>query len=552
MSMDATTPVQATNHVPSTSAAMAANQKIWQYTNNSPFYAMLPAPFITFYQNWVRQWLYWYDGYVPYVHGGSIGLLSTGIGTTIVNRCADQVYGGNIMFANAKKPRLVETNAEGKRVGKALDFISNDWINRVDGKTILKRCGKDALAGGFALLKLNKCDGELWLDELRADRFYMNKVGNDIRQVVCVLSFFDNTVDRDHGDRYVLIEERRYERVGIFGEEFPVIEYKMYKTSVSIQYFTGIQDNCIRWEELPKSVKRAFKEQYGSDVMLNQPQAMNGFTDLGVYLMLASDGVSSVPQIGLGESILANITTYLYEYEFYNTCFNTDMYLARGRVLVPKPMQGPQAHRPNNNFDDSPYISNQPAGLDSFIYTKYDTLNNEGNKPEAIQFALRSQEWREARNILIESMATGIGMSVSTLASYISDGSNRTAREVSAEESSTTLFVENMRRRFEVPINQMLRAVLRFYGYIDDVEIRWTRAGMTNQTVLVDVLTRAVASGLISQKKAHHAFNFDDDEEQNEEDYQLVVEARKEAQAANSASIWGDMNDDTEVTERGV
>lgn len=545
------TPIQATQHLNGVSAAMAANQKMWQQTNNASFYSMLPAPYMMFYQNWVRNWLYWYDGYVPYVHGGSMGLLSTSIATTIVNRCADSVFGGNIMFANARKPRLVERSADGKKIAKALDFISNKWINDVDGKTILKRCGKDALGGGFALLKLNKRNNELWLDELRADRFYLDKVGTDIRKCVCVLSFFDNMTERNDGERYVLIEERRFETVGILGEEFPVVEYKMYKTSVAIQYFTGIQDNCIRWEELPKAVKKAFKENYGSDVMLNKPQAMNGFTDLGVYLMLASDGVSAVPQIGLGESILANITTFLYEYDFYNTCFNTDMYLARGRVLVPKPMQGPRSMGPQG-ANGVAYVSNQPSGLDSFMYTKYEALNNEGNKPEPIQFALRSAEWKEARNILIESMATGIGMSVSTLASYLSDGSNRTAREVSAEESATTLFVENMRRRFEVPINQMLRAVLRFYGFIDDVEIRWTRAGMTNQTVLVDTLAKAVQAGLISQKKAHHAFNFDDDEEQNEEDYALVVEAQKAQEAANSASIWGDMNDGTEVMERGV
>lgn len=542
------TPIQATNHSTPISAAMASNQKMWQHTSNAPFYAMLPAPYMGFYNNWVRQWLYWYDGYVPYVHGGSMGLLSTCIGTTIVNRCADQVYGGSIMFANVRKPRLVETDSEGKTIGKALDFIANDWINRTDGKTILKRCGKDALAGGFALLKLNKRDGELWLDELRADRFYLDKVGNDIRRCVCILSFFDNTTEKNDGNRYVLVEERRYETVGILGEEFPVVEYKMYKTSVQIQHFTGLQDNCTRWEELPKAVKKAFKEQYGSNTMLNAPQALNGFSDLGVYLMLASDGVSNVPQIGLGESILANITTYLYEYDFYNTCFNTDMYLARGRVLVPKPMQGPQARGPNGMTA----VSSQPSGLDSFMYTKYEAMNNDANKPEPIQFALRSAEWKEARNILIESMATGIGMSVSTLASYISDGSNRTAREVSAEESATTLFVENMRRRFEVPINQMIRTVLRFYGFIDDVEIRWTRAGMTNQTVLVDTLTKAVQAGLISQKKAHHAFNFDDDEEQNEEDYALVVQTQKERDAANSQSIWGDMGDDTEVMERGI
>ena len=532
-------PIQATDHLPKVAVSVASNQKMWQTTSNENFYAMLPAPYVSFYTNWVKQWLYWYDGYVPYIHGGQYGLLSTSIGTTIVNRCADQVFGGNIMFSNARKPLMHEKTSDGKTVSKALDFISNDWMNRVDGKTILKRCGKDALGGGFALLKLNKRNGELWLDELRADRFYLEKTTTSIRKCVSVLSFYDG-ITRDSDDKFVLIEERRFEEIGILGEEIPVIEYKMYRTSVPIQHFTSIQDNCIKWENLPKQIKKAFKAEYGN-VRLNAPMALNGFSDLGVYLLLASDGVSSVPQIGLGESILANILTYLYEYDFYNTCFNTDMYLARGRVLVPKSIQGPNARN-----------GSHPSGLDEFIYTRYESPNNDGNKPEAVQFALRSAEWKEARNILIESMATGIGMSVSTLASYLSDGSNRTAREVSAEESATTLFVENMRRRFEVPINDMLRAVLRYYGYVDDVEIRWTRAGMTNQTVLVDTLARAVQAGLISEKKAHHAFNFDDDEEQNEEDYKLVVADRKNREAANSESIWGGMNDETEVAERGV
>ena len=511
---------------------MAYNQKMWQMTNNERFYSMLPAPYIMFYQNWVKQWLYWYDGYVPYVHGGSAGLLSTSIGTTIVNRCNDQVFGGNIMFSNANKPLLV-IEKDGKKVGKALDFISNDWMKRVNGKTVLKKCGKDALGGGFALLKLNKKNGELWLDELRADRFYLDKTGDEIRRAVCIISFYDAIAERNE-DHYVLIEERRFESIGILGEEIPVVEYKMYKTSVPIQYMTGLQDNCIRWEQLPKHVRTAFKSQYGN-VRLNEPKALNGFTDLGVYLMLASDGVAAVPQIGLGESILANITTYLYEYDFYNTCFNTDMYLARGRVLVPKPMQSPVGR------GGDPRLPNmQPSGLDDFMYTKYESTNNDGNKPEAIQFALRSAEWREARNILIESIATGIGMSVSTLASYISDGSNRTAREVSAEESATTLFVENMRRRFEVPINAMLRTVLRFYGFTDDVEIRWTRAGMSNQTVLVETLARAKEAGLISGKKAHHAFNFDDDEEQNNEDYALVLEEQEKARNQFPDMPYGD------------
>ena len=519
------TPIQAIQHSTPISAAMAMNQRQWQQVNNEHFYSMLPAPYIMFYRNWVKPCLQWYDGYVPSVHGGAAGLLSTCIGTTLVNRCTDQVFGGNIMFANARKPKLVEEGENGKKIGVALDFISNTWVKKVNAKAIIKKCAKDALGGGFSLLKLNKRNGELWLDELRADRFYIDRVGTDIRKCLCVLSFYQNTTN-SNADHYVLIEERRYESIGILGEEIPVVEYKMYKTSTPIQFFAGVQDNTIRWEQLPKEVRKAFKDQYGADMRLNEPKALNGFSNLGVYLMLASDGVSAIPQVDLGESILSNITTFLYEYDFYNTCFNTDMYLARGRVLIPKPMQSPTAMGGLGNPMLN-YANTQPAGLDSFVYTKYEGLNNEDSKPEPIQFALRSAEWREARDILVQSMASGIGMSVSTLASYISDGSNRTAREVSAEESATTLFVENMRRRIEIPINQMLADVLRFYGYVDDVEIRWTRAGLTNQTILVETLARAKEAGLISGRKAHHAFNFDDDEEQNEEDYALVLEEQQ-------------------------
>ncbi len=505
---------------PRSSLSAVSNQSLWQWTNNNDFYAMIPSPYYSFYNNWVREWLRWYDGHVPWVHAGPMGLLSTHIGTTLVDRVTDSVFGGNLMFANARKP-TVRIEKNGKSVGSALDFISNDFALATNLKGRIKSAIKNAYAGGFSLLKLNVSGGELWLDSLRADRFYIDVTARgDIRKVVSFLSFYTETVKKgSDGKRYALVEERRYEKIGMFDKEIPVVEYKIYSTSVPIQYFTTDSENFVMYEQLPKSVREVFKKDYPFE--LNVPQALNGFNDLGVFLLKATDDISNVPQLNLGESLLSHILTYLYEYDFYNTCFNTDMYLARGRVLVPKAMQSPQARTGNQN-----------AGLDDFLYTKIETMNTDSQKPEAVQFALRADEWRNARNMLLESIATSIGISVSTLASYISDGSNRTAREVSAEESATTLFIENARRRFEKPLNDMLKTILRYYGYVDDVEIRWTRSGMTNQTLLVDTLTKAVNAGLISRQKAHHAFNYDDDEEQNQEDYELVE--KDDAQRQNT------------------
>ena len=505
--------------------SLAENQKRWQWVNNNDFYSVLPASYYSFYNNWVRLWLYWADGYVPWIHGTSNGLLSTNIGTMIVDRATDCVFGGNVMFANARVPQVRITKENGKSIGKALDFISNKWGYDVDFKTKIKLAIKYAFAGGFSILKLNMHEGELWVDTLRADRFYLAKTSRgEINKCVSILNFYEDTTKKNDSKRYVLVEERRYEDIGMFGDKIPVVEYKIYDTSVPIQYLSAPHDSYIRWEQLPKCIKEAFKSEYS--FKLNEPQAMNGFDDLGVYMLKGSDTIQNVPQMDLGESILANVLNYLYEYDFYNTCFNTDMYLARGRVLIPKYMQSPQAKQQGN----------ANAGLDDFSYTKVDLPNPDATKPEAIQFQLRSAEWKEARNTLLENIATNIGFSVSTIASYLNDSSNRTAREVSAEESATTLFIENNRRRFEAPINEMLKTVLRFYGYIDDVEIRWSRAGMTNQTVLVDTLTKAVSAGLISRKKAHDQYNYDDDEEQNAEDYVLV----EKEEATKQNSLFGE------------
>ena len=55
---------------PRLSVSVIANQKQWQWVNNNDFYTLLPAEYYSFYNNWVRLWLYWYDGYVPWIHGG--------------------------------------------------------------------------------------------------------------------------------------------------------------------------------------------------------------------------------------------------------------------------------------------------------------------------------------------------------------------------------------------------------------------------------------------------------------------------------------------------
>lgn len=508
--------------------AVSENQRKYQWTNNESFYSLLPAPYRTFYYQWVKLPLQWYDGFVPWVHGGSSGLMSTNTATAIVNRAADLTLGGDIMFANKHKPVLYKEK-NGKKIGQALDFIANKWAIECNFNGNIKCALRNAYAGGFSLLKLNKNNGELWVDNLRADRFFVDKTSRgDIRRAMCVLAFYDNMSSGANGKTYCLLEDRYYKTINeLTSEEVPVVEYKIYDTSVPVQYFDMQRDSFIPWEQLPKAIKQAFKAEYGG-MKLNQPQAMNGFSNLGVYIVKGSEDISNVPQVGLGESLLSNILNYLYEFDFWNTAFNMDMYLGRGRVLVPAYMQNAQAAAGNDA---------RHKVLEDFAYQEVPSRGGGGiEKPEPVQFALRAEEWKSLRNTLLENICTNLGLSPSSLAGFLQDGAQRTAREVSAEESATTLFVEAHRRIIEVPINAMIKDILTFYGYTDGVEIRWTKAGMTNQTLLVENLTKALSAGLIDGRKAYAMYNFDDDEEQINEGYEAVQKER----AAQQNNFFGD------------
>ena len=99
--------------------------------------------------------------------------------------------------------------------------------------------------------------------------------------------------------------------------------------------------------------------------------------------------------------------------------------------------------------------------------------NEEENKPLPIQYELRSSEWKEIRDTLMQNIVINTRMNISTIASFLQDSnSQKTAREISTEESETALFVDDKREIIEKPINELLKIVLRYYGYQDDVLIR--------------------------------------------------------------------------------
>ena len=88
---------------PWTNAAVFNTYWTYSFIGRSSFYGMIAPEYYDFMLRWVRNWLYWYDGYVPYFHNQEQGILSTRIASALVDRAVKKVIGGRVMFKNAGK-----------------------------------------------------------------------------------------------------------------------------------------------------------------------------------------------------------------------------------------------------------------------------------------------------------------------------------------------------------------------------------------------------------------------------------------------------------------
>jgi hypothetical protein len=437
----------------------------YSFINNALFYPLVPAPYIDFYQRFVRQWFYWYDGYVPYLHVQDNGIFSTRLATTLVKKVAAQINGGKL---------LLETNGKDD-VGDNLHF-AEEWMNKNDISNKIDSLVEFAAAGGTSLIKLNFDGKDLWMQPMRLDNYFIDADWKGrVIDFTGFIQTFTQTIRKDQQNYVFYLLERRF-----FGDDGkPYVKYIVKRSTQNIttaRDYNMSETQEIPYEDLPKKVKTALKDQYNG-IALNVEQPLPFNDCLGLYTYKFTPHISNLPQLPYGDSLFSTIISYLLSYDYYFSALNTNMYVGRSRVLMPKAMQNPNNQR-ENNWND---------GLDSFTFTKVPYTNPDDQKPLPLQFDLRSADWTKIRNILLESIATGIGINPSTLASFLDDNSARTARQISTEEGATALYVENKRELLRTPINHMLETVLEFYNKIPNIVVKFSKAGTTNLRNLVEI-----------------------------------------------------------------
>lgn len=512
----------------------------WQYSylNREAFYSNINAESREYMQRWVKHALYWYDGWVPYFHSNQEGIFSTRIASALVDGAAKKVIGGRIFYKNANK----ETNT-GIEINKALQFIASEWSKKTKFSKEIKRVTTFAAAGGTALLKLNKDDEGLWAEALRFDSFYpVVGARGKLIEVMCFLRNFtkvsDITKNGQSNDSFYVVEHRyfgKHTRLdGEVIENAPLVEYKIIKSTGSATQGQSYAEKGtrIKFCDLPRKVRENIGSAY-SFIAFDKPLILPFNAHLGAVLVNWTDGVSNLPELPFGDSLLSNIMPYLQSWDYYFSAFNTDMYIGRGQVIMPGFMQ-----KKNAKGEDGYY-----SGKGGLMFTKAPGLTADDQKPLPVQFDLRSTSWKEIRDMLMQNIAINTRMNISTIASFLQDtNGNKTAREISTEESETALFVDDKREIIERPINELLTIVLRYYGYNDDVVIRWSQAGLSNVYTRTDMIATAVQNGFCSQFKAVQMFGQDDDEYQIQEEYNRCLEDKERNEQQQGGGLFNDQD----------
>lgn len=503
-----------------------AMQEYYSYVNNTTFFNLVTAQMRPFYRK-VQNWSQWINGFVPTFHNFTRGVMPTHLAKAIVDKVSALIYGGGILFE--------ADGAEQDNHSETLDFVS-DWVKCSDFKNVIQDALRQAAGLGTAALKLNFSRGEkVWVESVPLNRsFYSMSGSGEVLSAKFYIKAFTKTYNNGKDDsQYALVEERYYKTED--GQRKPYARYKLYSESVQVNQFSA-PSAPISWETTPHWLREALKTDY-SGLMVDREIRLP-LTSLGVYLVKWTPSLSSMPGLKYGDSVLEGIIKYLCEFDILSSIMDTEMYTGRARAYATKAVTN---KRNGNNA-----VGTYNEGLDNMI-TFVETMNTDGEPLKFFQPNMRAEEIKSMRNTLLENIATAIGISPSSFASYLQDQSARTAREISSEESATTLFVENKREVILTAINDLLHDLTNYYGKVDDVVARFSKAGQTNYNLLIENTLKLYQGGLMDLRSAVATVNPQMDNEQIDKIVEAIREEQEQKRAEEQNSMFGNMDFGSEI-----
>ena len=491
-----------------------AFNQYYNWTNNTAFYTLASPYLFNFYMQNVWVWDQWNLGYVRNFHNEQKGILPSQFASSLCQKVSDLIYGDGVIFNGEKKGDD----------GKAVDFVSNVLEPEMQIKRTIKDSVLKACQLGNSLLKINCNGNKLWLEALAGNRFFvdLDSRGNVVKSTTFVNIFTTSANNDKQKQSYGLVEERYWkDETNEFGDAVrkPYARYCIYPlASVGNTFTRPTTMASMKFEQLPRSVSRQFLADYGN-IMLNEENPLP-LLDLGVYHIKYTEYLTTMPNIKMGESCLAKIVNYLalYDLIFSEQC--SDVYATRSKVIVPRTM----------GKDNQGYFN----ALDDFVYTQIPNKSDKEQQPIVFAPSMRSEQLAKARENVEKMICSSLGISVNSIFSDITNGGVAvTATQISSEDSNTVLFVNNKRVIFLPELNRMMKTILKFYGYVDNVNVQFTKAGSSNQSVVTQNVNTQIGNGTISRYEAIKSQNPNWTEAQVEEEMRQIDEERASESAVN-------------------
>lgn len=509
--------------------ALIPNQT-YNYSNSSVFYSLVNYAFLNYYQTVVKKSQEWLDGYDPAFHKANNGIFSTRIGAKITAGCTKQIFGRGLVFVKGNKT----TGNEG------LDFISHEWQKEVNFSNVVKQLIGFTLPLGTALGKLNvkwkykdgKKTQALWFQALRQDYFYyFVDSENNLIEVKCFIRAFQRTDSQN--ENYCLVEKRFFkEEYGeivkdIKGQKIkfenkneirkvPYAVYEIYKIDSTSNNNTLAANKGapVDYKSLPADIKTALNEEYGA-LIIGKEIRLPFVNSLGCYLFFNEGGDFTHPSMPFGRALMFDCLTDFMEYDLERSFAIRDLYNSKGIVGIPKAlnqtsltgMPGSGAERVSTS--EMPFNKLNIAG-----YELVEGLNPDEQKPIITQFEIRAQEHETKQNNILKSIATTIGMSPRVIASYLVNGNEKTAEQTHSEDDTITEWIKSHRQDYIFGLNAVIEAVLTFYGYVDNVEVRFASDGLVSNERQLEIIGKKMELGLIDLEDAVREIYPDLDETQ--------------------------------------
>ena len=450
-------PTTAVSNAPSRTIFAPFFKARWQnmqnIVNDSVFYDLVPEPYLTYYQAFIRQWTQWSQGFVPALHRQDF--FSTGMGYTVCDIFARECMNGGFRFASDDS---------------ALKAFIEKWAAN-DLNNIFNKMFFFSNAGGNAFLSLTPIDGDAFPSVIPINRLYF-QIGRhgEVTEATIFNRFTAGETAYYAREHRIMYRGRPYYRVEL--AEGTIVTCPSFSTS--------------RIQTVPEKIEMQWRYAYGTiepGVWYELP-----FKTIGLYNVRNKSvavALSDLP--GYSDSSLHTALDILYSIDYNYTQGQLDQYLGKSRAIIPKQYQTATVRGKPLVVNGQSFIEalNQraPELLDTF-YNEIESgdINGTPVRPTFMQPDLRGEAHKYIRDADLELLSSKVGLSSSTLANHLSYNTSKTATEVRSEQDTTETSVNNKRALASKAINAMLADTARFYGFRSRVEIEWGRAGVNTST----------------------------------------------------------------------